>query len=106
MTKQIYLAGVEPMIVDRGRDTGRPGAPRTDPDRRSLAHPVLLSDRERPSVELVRTLAHPWNTRSPALSRVRVKWESVLLEPQPSLLTLRRRCVVFVRMIHRYYAAV
>jgi hypothetical protein len=30
--------------VDRGRDTGVPGAPRTDPDGRSLAHPVLLSD--------------------------------------------------------------
>jgi hypothetical protein len=37
-----------------------------------------------------RTLAHPWDTRSPALSRVRVKWKSVLLDPQPSLLTLRR----------------
>jgi hypothetical protein len=45
-------------------------------------------------------------TRSPALSRVRVEWESVLLELQPSLLTLRRRYSVFVRMIHRYYAAV
>ena|SRR5450756_293858 len=42
----------------------------------------------------------------PALCRVRVEWESVLLDPQPSLLTLRRRCPVFVRMIHRYYAAV
>ena len=38
-----------------------------------------------------RTLAHPWDTRSPALSRVRVRWKSVLLDPQPSLLTLRRR---------------
>ena len=33
----------------------------------------------------------PWDTRSPALSRVRVEWKSVLLEPQPSLPTLRRR---------------
>src|ERR1039458_2692668 len=41
-----------------------------------------------------------------ALSRVRVEWKSVLLDPQPSLLTLRRRWPVFVRMIHRYYAAV
>ena len=54
---------------------------------------------------LVRTLAHPWGTRSPALCRVRVEWESVLLDQQPSLLTLRQRCSVFVRMIHRYYAA-
>ena len=38
--------------------------------------------------------------------RVRVKWVSVLLDPQPSLLILRRRYPVFVRMIHRYYAAV
>ena len=40
---------------------------------------------------LVRTLAHPWDTRSPALCRVRVEVESVLLDQQPSLLTLRRR---------------
>src|SRR5215475_16053874 len=32
--------------------------------------------------------------------------KSVLLDPQPSLLTLRRRYSVLVRMIHRYYAAV
>jgi hypothetical protein len=44
-----------------------------------------------PSIPFVRTLPHPWDTRSPALSRVRVKWKSVLLDPQPSLLTLRRR---------------
>ena len=58
------------------------------------------------TVALVRTLAHPWDTRSPARCRVRVEWESVLLDPQPSLLTLRRRYSVLVRMIHRYYAAV
>ena len=81
------------------------GTTRTDPDERSLAHPVLLAD-ERPNSSLVRTLAHPWDTRSPAQSRVRVEWESVLLDPQPSLLTLRRRYSVLVRMIHRYYAAV
>jgi len=57
-------------------------------------------------VLLVRTLAHPWGTRSPALCRVRVEGESVLLDQQPSLLTLRQRCSVFVRVIHRYYAAV
>ena len=44
-----------------------------------------------PSIPFVRTLPHPWDTRSPALSRVRVKWKSVLLDPQPSLLTPRRR---------------
>jgi hypothetical protein len=42
----------------------------------------------------------------PALSRERARWKSVLLDQQPSLLTLRRRFSVFVRMIHRYYAAV
>src|SRR6266702_1748205 len=30
----------------------------------------------------------------------------VLLDQRPSLLTLRRRSLVFVRMIHRYYSAV
>src|SRR5216683_5389472 len=84
-------------VVDRGRDTSLPGAPRTDPDERSLAHPVLISDEWRPAVSVGRTLPHPWDTRSPALGRVRVKWMSVLLDPQPSLLTLRRRCPVFVR---------
>ena len=39
----------------------------------------------------VRTLARPWDTRDPALCRVRVEWESVLSDQQPSLLTLRRR---------------
>ena len=42
-------------------------------------------------MRLIRTLAHPWNTRRPALCRVRAKWKSVLLDQQPSLLTLRRR---------------
>src|SRR5207237_4236326 len=41
-----------------------------------------------------------------ALCRVRARWKSVLLDQQPSLLTLRRQCPVFVRMIPRYYAAV
>src|ERR1019366_8083770 len=43
---------------------------------------------------------------NPALCRVRVRWKSVLLDQQPSLLTLRQQCPVFVRMDHRYYAAV
>ena len=77
------------------------GTTRTDPDGRSLAHPVLISDESQPSVLLVRTLAHPWDTRSPALSRVRVRWKSVLLDPRPSLPTLRPPGPVFVRMIHR-----
>ena len=50
---------------------------------------------------LVRTLAHPRNTRRSAQCRVRARWKSVLLDQQPSLLTLRQRCYVFVRMIHR-----
>src|SRR5664280_1872581 len=54
-------------------------------------------------------LAH---TRQPlghaclALCRVRAELMSVLLDQRPSLLTLRRRLPVFVRMIHRYYSAV
>ena len=32
------------VVNDRGRDTSLPGTPRTDPDGRSLAHPVLISD--------------------------------------------------------------
>src|SRR5215470_462784 len=47
----------------------------------------------------------PGDTRRPALCRVRVKGKNVLLEPQPSLLTLRRQGSVLVRVIHRYYAA-
>jgi len=43
-----------------------------------------------------RNKAHPWDTRSPALCRVRVEWESVLLDQQPSLLTLRRPIHVVV----------
>ncbi len=42
----------------------------------------------------------------PALCRVRVRLTSVLLDQRPSLLTLRRRFSVFVRMIHRYCSAV
>ena len=48
------------------------GTTRTDPDGRSLAHPVLISDESRLSVPLVRTPSHPWDTRSPALCRVRI----------------------------------
>jgi hypothetical protein len=33
-------------------------------------------------LSFVRTFAHPRNTHSPALSRVRVEWESVLLDPE------------------------
>src|SRR5215472_9324233 len=41
-----------------------------------------------------------------ALCRVRVWLTSVLLDRRPSLLTLRQRSSVFVRMIHRYYSVV
>src|SRR5690242_3003261 len=41
-----------------------------------------------------------------ALCRVRAGLMSVLLDQRPSLLTLRRRFPVFVRMIHRYCSAV
>ena len=42
----------------------------------------------------------------PALRRVRAGLTSVFLAQRPSLLTLRRRPSVLVRMIHRYYATV
>src|SRR5262245_59664427 len=42
----------------------------------------------------------------PALCRVRAELMSVLLDQRPSLPTLRGLVVVFVRMVHRYYAAV
>jgi hypothetical protein len=44
-------------VGDRGRDNHLLVAPRTDPDGRSLAHPVLISDDWRPSEQLVRILA-------------------------------------------------
>ena len=53
-----------------------------------------------------RTPVSPWDTLFPALCRVRVRLMSVLLDQRPSLLTLRQRFPVFVRMVHRYYAAV
>jgi hypothetical protein len=37
------LAVSQRVIGDRGRDTSVPGTPRTDPDGRLLAHPVLIS---------------------------------------------------------------
>jgi hypothetical protein len=52
-------------------------------------------------VSFVRTFAHPGDTRSPAQCRVRVRGKSVLLDQQPSLLTLRGRTAVVVRVIHR-----
>src|SRR6266852_3763849 len=41
-----------------------------------------------------------------ALCRVRVRLTGVLLDQQPSLPSLRRQFPAFVRMVHRYYAAV
>src|SRR6266851_9984967 len=43
------LAAISRSLCDRGRDTSGPGTPRTDPDGRSLAHPVLISDEWRQS---------------------------------------------------------
>src|SRR5208337_1524256 len=42
----------------------------------------------------------------PALRRVRVRLTDVLLDQRPSLLILRQRLPVLVRMIHRYSATV
>src|ERR1700686_2199870 len=46
------------IVGDRGRDTTRRGTPRTDPDGRSLAHPVLISDEWRRSERQERDGAH------------------------------------------------
>ena len=42
----------------------------------------------------------------PALCRVSVERNDVLLGPRPSLPRLRRRSLFFVRLVHRYYGAV
>src|SRR5580693_3175335 len=42
----------------------------------------------------------------PALCRVGVGWNDVLLGPRPFLPRLRRRLLFFVRLVHRYYGAV
>src|SRR5580700_5237508 len=42
----------------------------------------------------------------PALCRVGVGWNDVLLGPRPFLPRLRRRSLFFVRLVHRYYGAV
>src|SRR5580700_4412906 len=42
----------------------------------------------------------------PALCRVGVGLNDVLLGPRPSLPRLRRRSLFFVRLVHRYYGAV
>src|SRR6266404_7700850 len=42
----------------------------------------------------------------PALSRARVGLSDVLLGPRPFLPCLRRRWLLFVRQVHRYYGAV
>ena len=53
-----------------------------------------------------RTPANPWDTQCTALCRVRVRWWRILLDQRPSLLILRKRFPIFVRMIHRYCSAV
>src|SRR6266850_836397 len=42
----------------------------------------------------------------PALCRVGVRLNDVLLGPHPFLPRLRRRSLLFVRLVHRYYGAV
>jgi hypothetical protein len=83
------------------------GTTRTDPDGRSLAHPVLISDEWRPGVQLVRTLAHPCETRADPLCVGYVQDGKVFssISSLPSSLSADEGSV-FVRMIHRYYAAV
>src|ERR1044071_4889316 len=58
---------------------------------------------------LLRCFAHtrqPLGYASLALCRVRAGLMSVLLDQRPSLLTLRERLPILVRMIHRYCSAV
>jgi hypothetical protein len=58
------------------------------------------------SLAALRTPAGPCDTRSPTLCRARAGLMDVLLDQWPSLLTLRHRLLDFVRMTHRYFAAV
>src|SRR5437867_9621131 len=48
-----------------------------------------------------RTSHNPWDTRTPALCRERVRLSDVLLGPRPSLPNLRGRQVLVVRLVHR-----
>ncbi len=50
----------------------------------------------------VQSLGHSF----PALCRVGVRLNDVLLGPRPSLPRLRRRSLFFVRLVHRYYGVV
>src|ERR1035441_2702837 len=82
------------------------GTTRADPYERSLAHTALISDGGGEAYHCLPHTRQPRGHACPALCRVHVRSMSVLLDQRPSLLTLRVRFPVFVRMIHRYYAAV
>jgi hypothetical protein len=66
-------------------------APRRDPHERSLAHAALIADELTAKPAACPHTRHLLDTRNPAQCRERVRWKSVLLDQQPSLLTLRRR---------------
>ena len=56
--RAVEFAASQNVVGDRGRDTTRRGTPRPDPDGRSLAHPVLISDEWRRSERQERDGAH------------------------------------------------
>src|SRR5271169_2856974 len=61
-----------------------------------------MSDEEGGSSYTAQSLEHS----IPALCRVSVERNDVLLGPRPFLPSLRRRSLFFVRLVHRYYGAV
>ena len=64
--------------------------------------PPWMSDEQCCYSYTAQSLAHSF----PALCRVGVGLNDVLLGPHPFLPRLRRRSLLFVRLVHRYYGAV
>jgi hypothetical protein len=64
--------------------------------------PPWMSDEQCGYSYTAPSLAHSF----PALCRVGVGLNDVLLGPRPFLPRLRRRSLLFVRLVHRYYGAV
>jgi arsenite methyltransferase len=58
------------------------------------------------TAQIQQKYAEEGEKRQAAMRRVRVRLTGVLLDQRPSLPSLRGRCLVFVRIVHRYYAAV
>src|SRR6202041_3635072 len=92
-----YLVAVGTIIADRPpHRTVRAALPHTAPTLEGWREVLLLAHRS-----ILGTLFS-----FPALCRVSVGRNDVLLGPRPSLPRLRRRSLFFVRLVHRYYGAV